>query len=208
MSLVHFVAEVLFLSSPEDVGGLHFSPREMGILFSIRPLLSNLFNVLAYPTLARRYSPESIFKWGITIISTSYYIGYLIFGLAASWLHPSHQDSMTVLFGLAILSAINGASGPACHQSLSSRSPSRAYLNKLNTASEYTANAMHAIGVIFGSYLWTLGVKYHILNGQLVWMVSVAMSLIFSAVLSKLKSLPSWQEREEEEEREVSPLLS
>lgn len=207
MFLLHLVAEVLFLSSPEDIGGLQFSPREMGILFSIRPLLSNIFNVLAYPTLARRYSTESIFKWGMAIVCTSYYAGYLIFGLAASWLHPSHQTSMIVLFGLAILSAILGASGTACSQSLTSRSPSRAYLNKLNTAAEYTANAMHALGVIAGSNLWTLGAKYHILNGQLVWLVLVALSLVLAAVLSNIETLPSWQEREEEE-RAISPTSS
>lgn len=199
---MHLVAEVLFLSSPEQVGGLHFTPREMGIVFSIRPLLANLISVLAYPKLARRYSPESIFKWGITIVGTTYYASYLTFGLAASWLHPSHHISIAILFGLAILSAMLGASGTACSQTLTSRSPSRACLNKLNTAAEYTANGMGALGVITGSNLWTLGAEYHVLEGKLVWLVLVGMSFIFAAILSKLTRLPSWQEREEAE-REV-----
>lgn len=198
MVVTHLVAEVLFLSSPEEVGGLHFTPPEMGILYSFRPLLSNAFNVLAYPILARRYSAERIFKWGITIISTLYYACYFIFGLSASHIHFEHSTSMTVLFILAILSAMNGSSGTACSQSLASRSPSRIYLNKLNTVSEYVANSAHGLAAITGSNLWALGARYKILNGQLVWVVLLGLAVVLAGVLSRITEEKSWQEREVE----------
>lgn len=208
MLLTHLVAEVLFLSSPIEADGLALSTRQMGILYSIRPMLSNLFTILLYPKFARRYSAEKLFRWGITIFSTSYYLGYLIFGLVSSFKHPTNLNSMIVLFGLAILSAFNGGSETACTQILSSRSPSRSYLNKLNTVSEYIANASHGLGVLFGSNLWSFSKKHcYIIRGQLVWLVLVIMALLFSWILSFMTHEKTWQEREEEEEEEEREVL-
>lgn len=204
MVLTHLVAEVLFLSSPTSVGGLALTPQEMALLYSVRPILSNIFNVATYPPLARRYSTESIFKHSVSFIFTSYYLGYFILGYTASYpsLKLDHSSIISVLFGLAILNAINGCSGTACGQTLASRSPSRAYLSKLNTASEYMANTGHGLGAIMGSNLWSIGVRFELLRGQFVWVILVGMAIVLAGLSARITKMKTWQEIEVEQEEE------
>jgi hypothetical protein len=54
------VAQVLYLSSPLDAGGLDLNPRQMALLYSVRPIMSNVVNLGIYPRLARRYQTERI----------------------------------------------------------------------------------------------------------------------------------------------------
>lgn len=201
MVLTHLVAEVLFLSSPTSVGGLALSPQEMALLYSVRPILSNIFNVAAYPPLARRCSTESIFKYSVIFIFTSYYLGYFILGYTASYpsIKLDHSTIISILFGLAILNAINGCSGTACGQTLASRSPSREYLSKLNTASEYMANTGHGLGAIMGSNLWSIGVRFNLLRGQFVWLILVGMAIVLAGFSLRITKMKTWQEIEDSE---------
>lgn len=120
MQMTSVVAEVLFLSSPISVGGLKLEPREMAILYIVRPLTSSASNLLLYPVLARRFSTEAIFRWGITINNTTFYGLYFAFGIFAATYHPSHALSMLLLFILSIPLGINGSTATACNQALTS----------------------------------------------------------------------------------------
>lgn len=146
MQMTGVVAEVLFLSSPVTVGGLDLAPREMAILYIARPIMSSASNLLVYPFLTRRYRPEAIFRWGVTLNNTAYYGFYLAFGLYAAAHHPSHSLSLVLLFLISIPLCLNGSTATACTHTLTSRAPSKAYLARITTAQEYFANAAHGLG--------------------------------------------------------------
>lgn len=88
MQLTSVVGEVLYISSPEELGGLGFRPREMSVLYTIRPIVSTTVNVLAYPRLARRFATEQLFEWGVAINSTLFFTFNFTYGLFAYHFHP------------------------------------------------------------------------------------------------------------------------
>lgn len=191
------VAEVLFLSSPTKVGGLDFAPREMAVLYTARPLISSAINILLYPSLTRRYTTEGIFKWGITFNNTTFYGSYFAFGIFAAIYHSSPALNMVMLFILSIPMGINGSTSTACTQTLSSRAPSKAYLARMITATEYVANLGHGLGSLAGSNAWALAVTYNILHGQLVWLLLFLCALLLVGVANFLTKESSWQDSDD-----------
>lgn len=202
MIVAHLVAEVLLLSSPESVNGLQMAPREMAVLYSVRPLVGAMLNMFLYPILARHWSTESILKWCFTYVLPFFYLGYFVLGYVASYptVHLTHSTLITALFGLAILNVIDGCAQTATGQTLSARAPSRAYLSKLTTLSEYTANSAHGMGAMIGCNLWAIGVRYHILRSQFVFVVLFALAIVLASMSRRVTSEKTWQEREAEVE--------
>lgn len=217
MLIAHLVAEVLFLSSPVSVGGLDLTPREVAILYSIRPLLGAMLNMLLYPLMARRWSTELILRRCYTYILPAHYLGYFILGYTAAsassststyagtgavqqCVHLSHTTLVSALFGLAMLHVLDNCSQTATGQTLSSRAPSRLYLSRLNTLYEYIANIAHGSGAFVGSNLWAVGVQYNILKGHFVWLFLFAMALGLGVMSRRVTREKTWEEREEEEE--------
>lgn len=196
------VAEVLFLSSPTTVGGLGFAPREMAILYTARPVMSSAINIIAYPFLTRRFTTENIFRWGIAFNNTTFYAAYLAFGLYAATHHTSQALNMTILFILSIPMGLNGSTSTACTQTLSARAPSKAYLGRMITATEYVANMGHGLGSLVGSNAWALGVTYGILHGQAVWLFLVILAVLLVGVSSRITKERSWHDAEEDEEEQ------
>lgn len=192
------VAEVLFLSSPTSVGGLDFGPRDMAILYAVRPIMSSIINILVYPSLARRYTTVSIFRWGVTLNNTTFYGSYFVFGLYTATHNLSHGLKMFILFVLSIPLGINGSTSTACTQALSLRAPSKAYLARILTAQEYVANTGHGLGSLAGSNAWALGVTYSVLHGQAVWLFLLVIAIILAVLASRLTHQKSWHDEEDE----------
>jgi hypothetical protein len=186
MQMTGVVAEVLFLSSPTSVGGLGFAPREMAIVYTARPILASLSNLLLYPPLARRYRSVTIFKWGLTLNNTTYFALYLAFGLFAAQYHPSHGLSLFILYLLSIPLGIGGTTAGAAIQTLFSRAPSKEYNARISTAQEYVLNAGHGLGSAVGSYAWALGVTFGILHGQAVWLFLFIVAMALAGLASLL----------------------
>lgn len=196
MQLTNAVAEVLFLSSPTSVGGLGFAPREMAIVYTARPVLASLSNLLLYPPLSRRYKPETIFRWGLTLNNTTYYGLYFAFGLFAAQYHPSHGLSLFILYFLSIPLGIGGTTAGAAIQTLFSRAPSKEYNARMSTAQEYVLNAGHGLGSAVGSYAWALGVTYGILHGQAVWLFLFLTAIILAGLASLLTEQKSREDND------------
>jgi hypothetical protein len=197
------VAQVLYLSSPLDAGGLDLNPRQMALLYSVRPIMSNVVNLGIYPRLARRYQTERILKWGSLLGNTTIYTSLFALGMTTSVHHLPDTTLISILFVLLIPMAFNGVTATACFQTSNSRAPSKAHLAMMTTLAEYAANIGHIIGIIAGSNIWTFAVTHDILHGQLVWLYLLGMTFILAIFNLRLTKEPGWQDKELAEEEVV-----
>lgn len=149
MAMTGTVAEVLFLSSPVNVGGLDLAPREMALLYTARPVIGSAANLLIYPFLAHRYRTEAIFRWSVTLNNTTYFALYFAFGLYVTASHASHAVSLALLLLLSLPACLNASTATACTHALTSRAPSKSYLARITTAQEYVSNTAHGLGSRF-----------------------------------------------------------
>lgn len=172
----------------------------MAILYVTRPLASACVNFLCYPALARRYSPEEIFRWGVTFNNTTFYASYLVFGLYAATHRVPHGIVLGILLTLSIPMGLNGSTATACTQTLSSRAPSKAYLSRMITAQEYVANFGLGLGSLAGSNAWAFGVTYGLLHGQAVWLFVLLLAVLLASLSTRLTKQKSSLDSEDEEE--------
>jgi hypothetical protein len=200
------VAQVLYLSTPLDAGGLNLNPREMALLYSVRPLMSNAVNLGIYPTLARRYPTEQIFRWGSLLGNTTIYAAHFALGMVTSTYKLHNSTIIAILFVFAIPMACNSITSAACVQTLSSRAPTKAHLAKMNTLGEYASNLGHGLGAIAASNIWTIAVTHNILHGQLVWLYLLGMTFLLAIFNLFLTKVPGWQDKELAEEEAIERL--
>lgn len=194
------VTEVLFLSTPVSGGGLGFAPRDMGILYSVRPLITNAVVLVVYPHLARRYATEKIFQRSCAISWTIILLSYFIFGISTTTDQAlSSISKMVILFALSIPLAASSVTGTSCMQTVSSRAPNKLYLTRMNTAAEYSSNSGHGLGAILGSNVWAHCVKYNLLHGQAVWLFLLGGAWLVALLARRLTVKPGWKDAEEEE---------
>lgn len=180
------VGEVLYISSPENVGGLGFTPRQMSLLYTLRPIHSTLINLYTYPTLAKRFAPEKILRWLVTLNSTTYSILMFIYGMFAFVHHPSHILSIAVLWIFAISFGFTACTYSACTQTLQGRVPDKRYLARLTTAQEYAGNLGHSLGAFIGSNVSAISVTHDIFHGQLLWLFTVSLACTLATLASRI----------------------
>jgi hypothetical protein len=191
------------MSSPRDANGLNLNPREMALLFSVRPLLANAVNLCVYPILARRYPTEQIFKWGSLLGNATIYAPHFALGMVTSVYNFHNSILIAILFVFTIPMACNSVTSTACFQTFTSRAPSKAHLAMMNTLSEYASNSGLGLGAIVGSNAWTFAVTHNILHGQLVWLVLLGMTFMLGIFNLRLTKVPGWQDEDSAEEAAI-----
>jgi len=85
------------------------------------------------------------------------------------------------------------------------RAPSRLYLARISTASEYVANFGQGLGAFLGSLCYKISVERGLLHGRAVWILNAFVGLSFTILAQMVTVEPGWRDQgdELEEEEEV-----
>ncbi|KAL7004095.1 hypothetical protein EMMF5_006361 [Cystobasidiomycetes sp. EMM_F5] len=198
VSFCNYSAEVLFFYTKTEDGGLGMTPRQMAFIFSIRPLLGATYQPIAYPFLAKRFSPESVMRVLVWLLAAGP-ICYYLLGIAAE-----RGSSVKTLFAgvmfVTIIQQIGAPAFTACSQLLNSRSPSRHHLARIATLSEYMSNSGHGLGTgaLIGSSTFALCVRQAGFGGgKTAWLFVAGFSTIVALVAQRVTHQPGWRDVED-----------
>jgi hypothetical protein len=82
------------------------------------------------------------------------------------------------------------------------RAPSKLYLTRITTASEYSSNIGHGLGAFLGSLWWKECVQRDLLQGRAVWILHAVVAVIFTIFARQVTVEKGWRDYEEQQQGE------
>lgn len=131
-------AQVLFLYTPSNLGGLGLEPRQISFVLVIRPIIMALFNTSIYPTFSRRFGPEALLRISVCFWPLTYgiYLGMAFVaskGVSVALLPP-------LLFVAAATDVVACMSFIAQDSLVGKRVPHKRHLAHMNAVGGLAAN--------------------------------------------------------------------
>ncbi|KAL5383505.1 hypothetical protein DPSP01_005901 [Paraphaeosphaeria sporulosa] len=190
----------VFMYTPVHLGGLELSPEWQSIFMALGGLSQAFWLLLLFPSLHKRIGTGGVLRfsaiiWPIFFTTDPICNIFLRHGLKIPFwvLFPFNN-----IFGSSVAMAFTGV-----QLALNDISPSHESFGTLNALVLALQSGIRAIIPAASTTLYAIGVKHHILLGQLFWVVIVPVAIGFNFMLMLLpekaegRPKPSQQEDEE-----------
>ncbi|KIW17943.1 hypothetical protein PV08_05138 [Exophiala spinifera] len=171
----------VYFFTPVKMGGFGFSPYQISVYFCIAGFAQALWQLIVFPYLQHRFGTIRVIQasagcWPVYFIS--FPIGNILLRHHLErvfW--PVGSIFVVLLSGIAM-------SYTAVQLALNDISPSPTTLSTINALALMVTSGLRAVSPGTFSSLVAVGIKGHILNGQLIWAVLLPLGIIF-AVMTK-----------------------
>ena len=195
----------LFFNTPVELGGLGLPPPTIGYILSISGIISGLAQFFFFAHIHNRFGTKNVFIMGL-MSAVPTFILFPVLNLWARergvgtglWVLAATQ--MIISMGLAfcwgetfclmqalLLYILTIISIPGCaFIFISASSPNRASLGVTNGLAQMMTSITRTMGPAMANSLFSLSIKYHLLNGWLVYWVLLAFTIASLAFSTKL----------------------
>ena len=158
----------VFWFEPVYLGGFGFSPRFISVFLALGGFAQALWLLLAFPPLQKRYGTGGVLR--------ACTIAWPIFFLENPILNILLKHGWKLAFWIIGITSQLVASGVAMafiavQLALNDISPSSDTLGTLNALALALASGIRAVTPAAFSSLYAIGVKYQILDGELIWLI-------------------------------------
>lgn len=193
----------LFCFTPVPSGGLSFSSGKIGLAMSIRGVSTIAVQLFAFPWLSKRIGTVKLYKVLVILFIPAFVLLPLCNVMARSerdvWVWIGLSGSMglyaigNMAFGthdrLVGLFCLSLTLSSACNLIMvNDAAPNRRSLGAINGWSQAVSSLMRAIGPGSSSALFALSVDKRVLEGQLIWVVLSALSVVSAMAALMLKN--------------------
>ncbi|KAF2710672.1 MFS general substrate transporter [Pleomassaria siparia CBS 279.74] len=175
----------VFLYTAVNIGGAGFAPGHIALFLGIAGISQAFWLLVCFPPLHRRFGTGFVLR----ICAAAWPFFFLVLPVGNLLL----RYDLRIFFWILSLTVLVVGSGVAmafiaCQLAVNDIAPSHETLGELNAIVLALSCGMRAIVPAISTSLFTIGVKYHILGGQLFWIILIC---IASGLWFVLKILPA-----------------
>ncbi|KAJ4369708.1 hypothetical protein N0V83_005471 [Neocucurbitaria cava] len=175
----------VFQYTPISLGGLSFSPELIAGFTGISGASQAAWLLLVFPFLHRKFGTGKILLWCA--------LAWPVFFAVGPVLNLELRYGKKALFWASAPPALVLGSGvamafTAMQLALNDIAPSHVTLGTLNAISLALTSGLRAVAPALATSVYAIGVKYHILGGQLFWLCNVILAI---GLLGALRWLPA-----------------
>ncbi|KIW02673.1 uncharacterized protein PV09_06110 [Verruconis gallopava] len=199
----------VYFYEPVHLGGFGFSERFISLFISLNGIAQALWLLVAFPPLHKRFGTKALLQgcglfWG----------PFMLFFPLNNWLRRNGWDTI-----FWIIAPINQSLGSgvaiaftACQLAVNEAAPSPDLLGTLNGVALTMQSAVRAVTPSLFSSIYAVGVRRHILGGQLGMLVLAALATAFffisSLLPTKYEKISERRHHDEEQANGSAPVLN
>jgi hypothetical protein len=183
LAFTYTAVNPLFLHTSVELGGYGFNSQNIACALALAGVSQAVWLLLVFPKLHKRVGTKQILRYAA--------IGWPLFFAIYPAFHPLLSHRLHVLFWILAPPALVLGSGVAMafiavQLLLNEISPSHETLGALNAIVLAFSCGIRAFAPALATSLYAIGVKYHLIGGQLFWLVNILLALGFFGALRLL----------------------
>jgi hypothetical protein len=180
LAFTYTAVNPLFLHTSVNLGGYGFTSQYIAIAIALAGVSQAVWLLLVFPKLHKRVGTKQVLRYAA--------IGWPLFFAIYPAFHFLLSYRFHVLFWILAPPALVLGSGVAMafvavQLALNEIAPSHETLGALNAIVLAFSSGVRAFAPALATSLYAVGVKYHILGGQLFWLVNILLAVGFFGVL-------------------------
>jgi hypothetical protein len=183
LAFTYTAVNPLFLHTSVELGGYGFDSQTIACAIALAGVSQAAWLLLVFPKLHKRVGTKQILRYAA--------IGWPLFFAIYPAFHPLLSHRRHVLFWILAPLALVLGSGVAmafagAQLMVNDVAPSHETLGALNAIVLAFSSGIRAFAPALATSLYAIGVKYHILGGQLFWLVNILLAIGFFGALGLL----------------------
>jgi MFS family permease len=176
----------VYLYTPVGKGGLGFTTFQNSMYMAVQGASQALWLLLAFPSIHARIGTKKL-MYGCAILYPAFFAGYIFLnemlriGTEAAMVWFWIALPMVAIVGPGVSMAFTG-----CQLALNDASPNAHVLGTLNGIALSVASGLRSVAPVVTTAGYAVGVRNNILDGHLVWVVLIPLSLALWFCLPRL----------------------
>ncbi|RMZ68342.1 major facilitator superfamily transporter [Pyrenophora seminiperda CCB06] len=169
----------VYFFTPVDKGGFGFSPFQISVYFCIAGAAQAVWQLVAFPYLQHRLGTV----WVIQVSAMCWPIYFVVYPVGNILLR-NHLETIFWPSGIILVILLSGIamSYTAVQLALNDISPSPTSLSTLNALALMGTSGLRAVSPGAFSSLVAVGIRGHIMQGQLIWAVLLPLGITFAMI--------------------------